>query len=54
MFYSSFILIDIWEGIIKTYKKGKRLLLVKPENGVEIILSYRGFGIVIKVVIAKL
>jgi hypothetical protein len=53
MFRSSFVPIDIREGMVETYEKGRRLPLVKPENGVEIVLGRGGFGTVTKVAIAR-
>lgn len=53
MFRSSFVPIDISEGMVETYEKGRRLPFVEPENGVEIVLGRGGFGTVTKVRIAR-
>ena len=53
LFRSSFVPIDISEGIVGTYDQGRRLPFVKPENGIEFVLGSGGFGTVTKVGIAK-
>jgi hypothetical protein len=53
MFRSSFVPIDIWEGMVKTYKKDRRLPFLEPENGVAVELGRGGFGTVTKVEIAR-